>query len=149
MAKKGHIHTTHQNMPCGRAVPWEFQEMMCFLEHYAMMWLQSVLGIGFPLLAERGDLYLYLGCRAVAVSVVSKPLATAEPAVSFCFGGQRWWLWPPQHRAGSTGCPGCSSPDSSLPHMLGLLRAGARKLWAAAPTRHVCFSSSSLLLHDP
>lgn len=78
MAKKGHIHTTHQNMPCGRAVPWEFQEMMCFLEHYAMMWLQSVLGIGFPLLAERGDLYLYLGCRAVAVSVVSKPLATGR-----------------------------------------------------------------------
>ena len=45
-----------------RAVPWEFQEVMCFLKHYAMVWLQSVLGIGFPLLAEYGDRCLYLGC---------------------------------------------------------------------------------------
>lgn len=59
--------------PVVRALPWEFQGM-CFLEHYAMMWLQSVLGIGFPSLAECGDLSLYLGCCAMPISVVSKPI---------------------------------------------------------------------------
>lgn len=103
-----------QICPVVRAVPWEFQEVMRFLKHYAMMWLQSVLGIGFPLLAECGDRCLHLGCWAASISVVPRPLAMgsvchvllrAEDDDAGCSPSRWGLLWAQQLPVPSAGLP--------------------------------------------
>lgn len=158
-----------QICPVVRAVPWEFQEVMCFLKHYAMMWLQSVLGIGFPLLAEYGDRCLYLGCWAASISVVPRPLAMGRTCHALlCPEDDAAGCSLPQHHAGggrsessSSSCPALGCPIRSWAaqgqcihgagHGLEVGQSGFCLALLDFPcdfgitTWHVCFSSPALL----